>query len=337
MIGLRRRSRASGSPAPEVSSWHPAGTLTPSSHLRRSRRQRETRSTSTIASDGALVPWLAAAGPLAYHPEQPPDRDYYFQYGWVLPEIFAEGAPKRRHRYFGASFQDEASELFSFWASARRGELDPVFRVLGSVGDEVVAAPMAVYRTEVRSREPAYVMIQHGSYQLVREADQPLVTSGELLLYRGLGHSAEFRWLEHFDFDPIERRIWRSYVEIQGEILSDAVRSFNSIHDRTSRSETAHLRDRSWITDNLARAHGLDIAGTGFAAALWNTTHQSFALERWVAQDKFGPHHVVCKTPLENVRITTFFAGEHEVRIIDPSRVEIVETHGCHVVSLKPR
>ena len=195
-------------------------------------------------------------------------------------------------------WQDQASELFSFWASARRGQRDPVFRVLGSVGDEVVAAPMAVYRTEVRGREPAYVMIQHGSYQLVREAEQPLVTSGELLLYRGLGHSAEFRWFEHFDFDPIERRIWRSYVEIQGEILADAVRSFNSIHDRTSRSETAHLRDRSWMTDNLARAHGLDIAGTGFAAALWSTTHQSVALERWVAQNKFGPHHVVCKTPL---------------------------------------
>jgi len=310
--------------------------VTPGSR-RRLPHQRETRSTSTIASDGALVPWLAAEGPLAYRPEQPPERDYYFQYGWVLPEIFAEGVPKRRRRYFGASSQDEASELFSFWASARRGELDPVFRVFGSVGGEVVAAPMAVYRTGVRWREPTYVMIQHGSYQLVRQADQPFVTSGELLLYRGVQRSAEFRWLEHVDFDPIERRIWRAYLEIQGDILSDAVRSFNSIHDRTSRCETAHLRDRSWMTDSLARAHGLDIAGTGFAAALWSTTHQSFALERWVAQNKFGPHHVVCKTPLENVRITTFFAGEHEVRIIDPSRVEIVETHGCRVVSVKPR
>ena len=175
--------------------------VTPGSR-RRLPHQRETRSTSTIASDGALVPWLAAEGPLAYRPEQPPERDYYFQYGWVLPEIFAEGVPKRRRRYFGASSQDEASELFSFWASARRGELDPVFRVFGSVGGEVVAAPMAVYRTGVRWREPTYVMIQHGSYQLVRQADQPFVTSGELLLYRGVQRSAEFRWLEHVDFDP---------------------------------------------------------------------------------------------------------------------------------------
>jgi len=46
-------------------------------------------------------------------------------------------------------------------------------------------------------------------------------------------------------------------------------------------------------------------------------------------QWKFGPHYVVCKTPLGNIRLTTFFAGEHEVRIIDPSQVEILEAHGC--------
>ena len=55
-------------------------------------------------------------------------------------------------------------------------------------------------------------------------------------------------------------------------------------------------------------------------------------IERWVAESKFGPNYVVCKTPLDNVRTTTFFAGEHEVRIIDPRRVELVEAHGCRVV-----
>jgi hypothetical protein len=334
LTGLRRSSRTSGRRAPSVPSCEAAGTLAAGSGHRRLLRRRDTRSRSTIAGDGRLVPWLAADGPLAYHPEQPPERDYYFQYGWVLPEVFAEGVSTRRHRFFGASSRDQASELFSFWANARRGDLDPIFRVLGSIGDEVVAAPIAIYRTAVPLRGAAYVMIQHASYQLVREADQPFARSGELLLYRGLQHSAEFRWLEHSDFDPIQRQIWRAYVEIQKEVLSDAVVSFNSIHDRTSRCETAHLRDRSWMTDDLARARGLDIAGAGFAAALWSTTHQSFALERWVAQNKFGPCYVVCKTPLENVRITTFFAGEHEVRIIDPRRVELVETHGCRVTSV---
>jgi hypothetical protein len=33
-----------------------------------------------------------------------------------------------------------------------------------------------------------------------------------------------------------------------------------------------------------------------------------------VSETKFGPHRVVCRIPLTNIRITTFFAGEHEVR-----------------------
>jgi hypothetical protein len=46
---------------------------------------------------------------------------------------------------------------------------------------------------------------------------------------------------------------------------------------------------------------------------------------------KFGPHHVVVKTPLSNIRLTTFFAGESEVRIIDPSRISLVDAVGCQV------
>jgi hypothetical protein len=37
------------------------------------------------------------------------------------------------------------------------------------------------------------------------------------------------------------------------------------------------------------------------------------------------------KTPLNNIRLTTFFAGESEVRIIDPSRICLVEAVGCQV------
>lgn len=116
---------------------------------------------------------------------------------------------------------------------------------------------------------------------------------------------------------------------MQAHVLSDAARSFNSIHDRASRCETEHLRDRSWMTDAFARQQGLDIDRPGFARALWHGAHQSFSLARWVAEAKFGPHSVVCKTPLSNVRLTTFFAGEHEVRIIDPGQVVVIEEHGC--------
>jgi hypothetical protein len=45
---------------------------------------------------------------------------------------------------------------------------------------------------------------------------------------------------------------------------------------------------------------------------------------RWVSENKFGPHRVVRRTRLTNVRITTFFADAHEVRVLDPSRVELL-------------
>ena len=115
-------------------------------------------------------------------------------------------------------------------------------------------------------------------------------------------------------------------------MLSDSVRSFNSIHDRTKRSETGHIRDQSWMTDAIARDQGLDVDGPGPVSDLWRATTQSYALCRWVAENKFGPHFVVLKCPLGNIRITTFFAGEHEARIIDPNQLEVVEAHGCKVV-----
>jgi hypothetical protein len=39
--------------------------------------------------------------------------------------------------------------------------------------------------------------------------------------------------------------------------------------------------------------------------------------------------YVVCKTPLDNIRLTTFFAGEHEVRVLSPYRVVLLESYGC--------
>lgn len=32
-----------------------------------------------------------------------------------------------------------------------------------------------------------------------------------------------------------------------------------------------------------------------------------------------------------NIRITSFFAGEHEVRVLDPTRLELLAAIGCEV------
>ena len=76
-------------------------------------------STNTLSASDGLVPWLAAKGPLAYTPENPPDRDYYFQYGWVLPQVLAPDGDLKRHRYFGAWSKYAATEIFAFWNDAR--------------------------------------------------------------------------------------------------------------------------------------------------------------------------------------------------------------------------
>jgi hypothetical protein len=277
-----------------------------------------------------LVPWLAAAGPLAYTPEAPPARDSLFQYGWVLPQVCRTGL--RRHLYFGGWARDQARDLFAFWENARKGKAERVAVRFGSRANGTLEAPIAVYRHHAPGREHHYLIIQHGSYQCVPVEEQPELEAGDVLLHRGIGSAEVF----HF---PSRRPVggnlrgaeWQKYIELQFEILSHADLSFNSIHDRAKRSETCHIRDDTWITDELAAERGLDIEHDPWTQALWGATHQSFSLTRWVSERKFGPNRVVCRTPLTNIRITTFFAGEHEVRIIDPDRVEFVAAIGCSV------
>src|SRR5690606_36019915 len=132
--------------------------------------------------------------------------------------------------------------------------------------------------------------------------------------------------------DARHTRTWEKYTRLQFDVLSRSDLSFNSIHDRAKRAETGHILDDTWMTDQLATERGLNIERDPWTRALWRATHQSFALRRWVSENKFGPHRVVCRTPLNNIRITTFFAGEHEVRVIDPSRVELLAAIGCEVI-----
>jgi hypothetical protein len=118
---------------------------------------------------------------------------------------------------------------------------------------------------------------------------------------------------------------------LQWRMLSDSSLSFNTIHDRTKRCETAFLKDGTWLADRLAAEAGLDVESDRFAHVLWEAATSAFFLECWFAERKFGPHFVVAKTPIANIRLTTFFAGEAEVRLVDPSEIRVLESVGCTV------
>ena len=292
--------------------------------------------TATIVGSNHLVPWLAAKGPLAYSPTEPPARDYFFQYSWILPGIFEPGINLRRHRYFGDRLKDNAGFLFDFWDNARKGHGAELRQYCepGLFSDVEVKAPMAAYR---HVRKPydtvGSLLIQHGSYQWISLQDQPHIEEGEVLLYRGIGDATIFRCLRFRpeDLSSANQEIWRKYLRIQAVMLSDSVLSFNTIHDRINRCETGGLRHATWLGDAMATAAGLDIKSAGFANELWRAAQHSYSLDPVMGTRKFGPHYVVLKTPLSNLRITTFFAGESELKIIDPSRVSVVETVGCQM------
>ena len=105
---------------------------------------RKAYSTSTKTSGDRLVPWLAAEGPLAYTPESPPERDRFFQYGWVLPQVCRPGL--RRHAYFGAMRRQTAHDVFAFWQNARRSTVGRVAHHEGTLLGPRIEAPIAVYR-----------------------------------------------------------------------------------------------------------------------------------------------------------------------------------------------
>jgi hypothetical protein len=290
------------------------GSITRSRRMSGRATVREKYSTSTVNEERYLVPWLASAGPLAYTPERPPSEDYFFQYGWILPQIFHSETSLRRHYYFGALYKDEARFLFRFWDRARGGQVSLRFCELEVISPDELKVPIAVYDHShwAHSRQ-GLLSIQHGSYQWVEHRGQPHIDTGQVLLYRGVEHSSVFRCLrfEAERLSPLDLEVWRKYLNLQAQMLSDSVLSFNTIHDRTKRCETGHLRDGAWLSDDLAIQAGLAIRSPGFANKLWAATHQSYSLEPGVAEHKVGPHYAVARKGLAYVFARMWDSGHH--------------------------
>ena len=293
-------------------------------------------STSTLNADGTISPWLAASGPLAYTPENPPDSNYFFQYGWLMPKIF----PDRRHYYFGywssLTRRDDYSSskidfLIDFWSKANARQVTRVLVVHGETVDQGIRAPIAVYQYQrATKRSDSYMLIQHGSYQTLAVREQPLLQKGIVTIHRGIGNAPVFN---HFrpkkdDISEQEKTSLSRYWAAHQESFADSERSFSIAHAGISRSETDFLStDESW--SSLAAEVEFEWTRCELARLLRSSYLQSFTLDKQIAERKFGPNYVVCQTPVDNIRLTTFFAGEHEVLVLDPSKLEIVKTKGC--------
>jgi len=280
-------------------------------------------STSTLAGD-EIVPWLASAGKLAYSPDSPPERDYYFQYSWVIPGIFSPGTRVRRHFWFGGPLKDspEVRLLFRFWNRARQGELDSLY-VSNGIAVEDVTAPLAVYRYSdvypfTRER---LIFMQHGSYLIADVQSQPRLDRGEAVLYRGV-QKAEMFLFRRLTTADVRMRL----MSVHARTLADSVTSFNAMHCNVSRTETGWFNDRSFMLSDLCREAGLEPK-----PPIMSLLYSGYALEEWCAARKFGPNYVKLKTPLTNIRITTFVCNETEVKVIDPNKLEVIEAVGCRV------
>src|SRR5271165_4123877 len=135
-------------------------------------------STSTLRGLRQLVPWLAAEGPLSYNPSEPPYRDYFFKYNWILPGIFDPSVNRREHSYFGSYDKSNVRFLFDFWSQARLGSaMDmQIYSQLGLISDGAVSVPIAAFHHARASRDArGALLIQHGSYQWIALEDQPLL------------------------------------------------------------------------------------------------------------------------------------------------------------------
>lgn len=239
----------------------------------------------------------------------------------------------RNHFWFAAHCSDrpDVQKLLNFWDQARRGTAKELGVWLGRVGEKQILAPMAAYQAGKNYRDfDEYLLMQHGSYQMVHVVDQPRLHEGILTLYRGIGKADKFEiGAMKKDFFSNFENVREKYFSVVRETLSCSVKSFNCTHGAVVRSETSHLNHETRKLRSLLEKSIPEVRVNKKAAELVRFADTCFTLSSEMAKFKFGPSHIVAETPITNVRLTTFFAGENEVLPIDPELVDVKKYVGC--------
>jgi hypothetical protein len=281
--------------------------------------------TSTITQN-EIVPWLAGDGALSYSPFSPPHTDYYFLYNFIVPKIFRDGVNLKQHYWFGdytGSSSYTGKLLKDFWNKSRDGKISPVIIQNVSSGLENLEAPIAIFKIyPLYSRKAHYLLIQHGSYLLIPAQSQPLIESGFVLLHRGIGSSNKFKAYQM----PEDKLLLNHYQKTLKDSLIDSIASFNTIHGATHRTETCHLLDSTHLfSKNFFSSIEINHDWRKFLT----TIQQCYTLKKEIAKYKFGPSYVTFKTPLTNIRICTYFAGEYEAKILSLDKLIPVKSIKC--------
>lgn len=244
----------------------------------------------------------------------------------MFSSIFSQKVNLREHHWFGDPGGQTSFDirfLKSFWEDARYGCVQPIFTYEPTNDLINFEAPIAIFKHKLKYlRKPHYLFIQHGSYLEIPISEQPLIEEGFVQIYRGIGTAKEFNLYRM----PEDTHLIDKYRRICSHYLSDSTKSFISMHGSTFRCETGHLKS-AIEAFSLEQSHDIEICPD--LRKLQQATNQCFTLSKNIAGKKFGPAYVSFKTPITNIRICTYFAGESEVKILSLDKLIPIKAIRC--------
>ncbi|MDD5455755.1 MAG: hypothetical protein PHV30_01840 [Candidatus Margulisbacteria bacterium] len=272
-----------------------------------------------------IVPWMAAEGKFNV---KPGDKFHssIFNYGLRFADCFKE---KGKFRY-GAGKPFLFEYFDSFWHYKC---LQPtVYMNMGILNGEHFKAPLAVY--EYRGN---LVFIQQASFQIVPAQTQPDIGNGIVSIYRGVGNARRVKLLKSQNASAAELKKVRLLNNLEWfYTFFNSKIAFLAMHSYVTRSEVSHINMMRFAVRNGLHYFQLKHTDKEFmekAYNLFSVLRNSYTLDKdYNASRKFGPNYLSFRTPASNIALTSFFAGEFEVNVIDNDLLDIIDTHGCEII-----